>query len=296
LPISVELRHLRYFLALADELHFGRTAQQLHIAQPALSQQIQKLEREIGTELFLRNRREVRLSPAGAALRPHAERAIREAGTGAEAARRAAAGEIGQLTVGFIETAASSLVPQAVRRFQAERPDVGLTLRELSVGAQVEGLQAGWLDIAIMRPPIEGQGLALEQIADEGLVAAVPSAHELAGRSRVGAAAVAREPLIALSREVVPGLYDQVLGLRQEQGGGPIAQEATSIQAVLGLVAAGLGIAIMPASVRGLSREGVGFVSIRTNHRSTILAARRENDNSPLVLAFLDAARRAAGG
>ena len=292
--MTVELRHLRYFLALAGELHFGRAAQQLHIAQPALSQQIQKLEREIGTQLFVRTRREVQLSPAGAALRPHAERAIREAAAGAEAARRTAAGEIGQLTVGFIETAASSLVPQAVRRFQAERPDVGLTLRELGVSSQIEGLRAGWLDIAIMRPPIEDQGLVVEQIVDEGLVAAVPSAHDLARRSRVGAAAVAREPLIALSREVVPGLYDQVLGLRQEHGGGPIAQEATSIQAVLGLVAAGLGIAIMPASVRGLSREGVSFVAIQTDQRSTMVAARREEDSSPLVLAFLDAARMAA--
>jgi DNA-binding transcriptional LysR family regulator len=295
LPISLELRHLRYFLAVADELHFGRAAQRVHIAQPALSQQIQKLEAEVGTTLFDRNRREVRLSPAGVAFRPFAERALADASAGAEAARRAAAGEIGHLTVGFIETAASSVIPGAVRRFRTDRPDVGLTLRELGVGVQLEGLHNGRLDVAIVRPPIDSEDLSLEQIADEGLVAAVPSTHPLAGRKRVTARAVADQPLVALTREMVPGLYDQVLALRQEEGGvGAIAQEATSIQAVLGLVAAGLGVAIMPASVRSLSREGVEFVSIQSAHRSTMVAAWRRDDASPLVPAFLRAARSAA--
>lgn len=295
--ISIELRHLRYFLAVSEELHFGRAAQGLHIAQPALSQQIKKLEAEVGVELFQRSRRTVSLSPAGEALRPYAARAVDEAAAGAEAARRAAAGELGHLTIGFIETAASTVVPRAVRRFSAERPDVGLTLRELSVGTQLEQLRAGRLDVGIVRPPVDSEGLALEQIADEGLVAAVPTTHALAGRQRLSTRTVADQSLIALAREVVPGLYDQILALRQEVGGtGLIAQEATSIQAVLGLVAAGLGVAILPASVRSLSREGVEFASIRSAQRSTMLAARRQADTSPLVLAFVAAARSAADG
>jgi DNA-binding transcriptional LysR family regulator len=239
----------------------------------------------------------VKLTAAGGVLRPYAQRVVDEVTAGAEAARRAASGEIGHLTVGFIESAASTVVPLAVRRFRQERPEVGLTLRELSVGAQVDGLRSGRLDVGIMRPPIDADELTVEPIADERLVVAVGSGHRLAGRDWVAARSVADEPLVALAREVVPGLYDQVLALIREQGGsGRIAQEATSIQAVLGLVAAGLGVALLPESVRSLSRDGVAFVAIRSAARSPVLAARRADDHSPLVEAFLAAARRAADG
>ncbi|HEX2387653.1 MAG TPA: LysR family transcriptional regulator [Solirubrobacterales bacterium] len=293
--MNVELRHLRYFLAVADELHFGRAAERVHVAQPAISQQIRRLEAEIGTELFHRNRREVRLAPAGEALRDYAVRAIDEVNDGVEAARRAARGEIGNLTVGFLETAASTIVPRAVRQFRAARPDVNLTLRELGVGAQIDDLQAGRLDVGIIRPPADADDLVFERIIDEELIAAVPSGHPLAARDQITARTVVDQPLVLLSREVVPGLYDQVLAIRQEESGsGAIAQEATSIQAVLGLVSAELGISVMPASVRSLSREGVEFVAIRSAHRSALLTARRRDDDSPVVEAFLAAARAAA--
>ena len=293
--MNVELRHLRYFLAVADELHFGRAAERVHVAQPAISQQIRRLEAEIGTELFHRNRREVRLAPAGEALRGYAVRAIDEVNEGVEAARRAARGEIGNLTVGFLETAASTIVPRAVRQFRATRPDVNLTLRELGVGAQIDDLQAGRLDVGIIRPPADADDLVFERIIDEELIAAVPSGHPLAARDQITARTVVDQPLVLLSREVVPGLYDQVLAIRQEESGsGAIAQEATSIQAVLGLVSAELGISVMPASVRSLSREGVEFVAIRSAHRSALLTARRRDDDSPVVEAFLAAARAAA--
>ncbi|MGI8632288.1 MAG: LysR family transcriptional regulator, partial [Solirubrobacterales bacterium] len=135
--MSVELRHLRYFLAVADELHFGRAAERVGVAQPAISQQIQRLEAEVGAELFRRSRREVRLTPAGEVLRGYARRGLEEIEDGAERARRAAAGEIGHLRIGFIETAATAVVPLAVRRLRAERPEVQLTLRELGVDAQL---------------------------------------------------------------------------------------------------------------------------------------------------------------
>ncbi len=293
--MDVELRHLRYFLAVADELHFGRAAERVRVAQPAISQQIQRLERSIGTRLFERNRREVRLTAAGAGLRPYAQRAIDDVEGGIRAARRAAAGEIGHLTVGFLEAAASTIVPQAVRKFQAAYPDVELTLRELGVGAQVDGLESGRLDVGLLRPPFEGAGLVFEKLVEEELVAAVPSGHPLAARDSLVARTIAGEPLVLLAREVVPGLYDQVLALSQEaDGAGRIAQEATSIQAVLGLVAADLGIAVLPASVRSLSRTGVEFVAIRSRHRSPLYIARRRDDESLLVARFTAAAREAA--
>jgi len=294
--MDVELRHLRYFLAVAEELHFGRAAERVRVAQPAISQQIQRLEQAVGTRLFDRNRREVRLTPAGETLRAYAQRAVDDVELGVHAAQRAAAGEIGHLTVGFLETAASTLVPRAVRGFQAAYPDVELTLRELSVGAQLDGLRSGRLDVGFVRPPADGGEILFERLIDEELAAAVPSGHPLAGRESVVARTLAGEPLILLSREVVPGLYDQVLALSQEADatGGNIAQEATSIQAVLGLVAAGLGIAILPASVRSLSRTGVSFVSIRSRHRSPLFIARRRGDDSVLVERFIAAAHDAA--
>ncbi|HET6830665.1 MAG TPA: LysR family transcriptional regulator [Solirubrobacterales bacterium] len=293
--MDVGLRHLRYFLAVADELHFGRAAERVRVAQPAVSQQIQRLEQAIGTRLFERNRREVRLTPAGETLRVYAQRAVDDVELGIRAAQRAAAGEIGHLTVGFLETAASTIVPQAVRRFQAAHPDVELTLRELGVGAQIDGLESSRLDVGFLRPPVESGGLVFEKLIDEDLVAAVPSGHPLAGRDSVVARTIAGEPLVLLAREVVPGLYDQVLAFSQEAAGaGNIAQEATSIQAVLGLVAAGLGIAVLPASVRSLSRVGVDFVAIRSRHRSPLYIARRRGDERALVARFIAAARAAA--
>jgi DNA-binding transcriptional LysR family regulator len=293
--MDVELRHLRYFLAVADELHFGRAAERVRVAQPAVSQQIQRLEQAIGTRLFERNRREVRLTPAGETLRAYAQRAVDDVELGVRAAQRAAAGEIGHLTIGFLETAASTIVPQAVRRFQAAHPDVELTLRELGVGAQIDGLESGRLDVGFLRPPIGSAGLVFEKLVDEELVAAVPSGHPLAGRESVVARTIAGEPLVMLAREVVPSLYDQVLALNQEaEGAGNIAQEATSIQAVLGLVAAGLGLAVLPASVRSLSRAGVDFVAIRSRHRSPLFIAHRRGDDSALVVRFAAAARETA--
>jgi DNA-binding transcriptional LysR family regulator len=293
--MTVELRHLRYFLAVAEELHFSRAAERLQIAQPALSQQIRKLEVEIGVALFHRTKRLVELTAAGQAMVRPARQALAEASAAVEAAQRAARGETGHLRVGFIESAAMTFVPQAVRRFSAKHPDVGLSLSELAVDAQVEGLRSGRLDVAILRLPAQTDGLELASIADEGLVVVTPDSHPLAGRKRVSPAAIAGEPLILLARQMVPGLYDQIIALQHQHGAAWIAQEATSIQAVLGLVAAGLGISLLPASVRTLARSGVNFTALSPSPRSEMQLAWREFDRSPLTAAFVEAAQSAGG-
>jgi len=293
--MSVELRHLRYFLAVAEELHFGRAAERLQIAQPALSQQIRSLESQIGVELFHRTKRRVELSAGGKAMFQPARQTLGDAAAAIEAAQRAARGEIGHLTIGFIETAATTIMPLAVRRFRIDHPDVGLSLRELSVDAQIEGLLSGALDVGILRPPIDTPGLRLAAMADEGLVVVAPEGHWLAKRKRVGPGSLVGEPLVLLAREVVPGLYDQVIALQRGHGGAIIAQEATSIQAVLGLVAAGLGVSLLPASVRSLDRSGVAFITLAPSPRSSMLLASRETESSPLTTAFLAAAQSVAG-
>jgi DNA-binding transcriptional LysR family regulator len=290
--MNVELRHLRYFLAVADELHFGRAAAHIGIAQPALSQQIRRLENEVGTELFHRSTRQVKLSAAGEALAPYARRALEEAAAGAEAAARASRGEVGHLTVGFIETAATALIPQAVRRFRSELPDVTLTLRELGVAPQVEAIVGGRLDVGFVRPPVSSADLRIESVGEERLIAALPSSHPLSRRRRIKPDDLIDQPLVALSRETVPGLHDQVIGLLGEHGGvARITQEATSIQAVLGLVAAELGTAVLPSSASTLSRDGVAFVQIAPSPTSSMLAISSRTGHSPLVAAFVAAAR-----
>jgi DNA-binding transcriptional LysR family regulator len=293
---AVELRHLRYFLAVAEELHFSRAAERMRIAQPALSQQIRKLETAIGVPLFHRTKRVVELTAAGQAMIRPARQALAEAAGAVEAAQRAARGETGHLRIGFIESAAMTLVPEAVRRFSAAHPDVGLSLNELAVDAQVEGLLSGRLDVAILRLPAPTDGLELASIAEEGLVVVLPNSHPLAGRSRISPATLAGEPLVLLARQTVPGLYDQIIALQHEHGAAVVAQEATSIQAVLGLVAAGLGVALLPASVRSLGRSGVSFSALSPSPRSEMQLAWRESDRSPLTAAFVDAARARAHG
>lgn len=292
--VKVELRHLRYFLAVAEELHFTRAAARVGIAQPALSQQIRRLEGEIGAELFHRTRRNVELSAAGMALLPFARRALGEVSGAVEAARRAAHGEIGTLTVGFVESAAAAVVPAAVRRFRRDHPEVDLTLRELGVGIQLEALRSGALDLAILRAPVTADDLAVAPVLDEGFVVAVPDGSELARRRRIRPRDLSGEPLVLLAREVVPGLYDQIIALHEDSGlRAQIAQEASSIQAVLGLVAAGLGISLLPASVRSLDRAGVVFLTLAPSPRSSMLIAARPEDRSPLTRAFVAATRQA---
>ncbi|MCB0864898.1 MAG: LysR family transcriptional regulator [Solirubrobacterales bacterium] len=287
-----ELRHLRYFVAVAEELHFGRAAERVGVAQPALSQQVRRLEAMIGAELFARNTRAVALTPSGAALLPYARRALAEAEQGADAAARAARGEIGHLTVGFIETAAVSLIPAAVRGFRSEHPDVGLSLRELSVDAQIKGLRGRVIDLGVVRAPVDAGDLEVIALADDRLLAAIPSSHALAEANSISIRELSDEPLVALSRDVVPGLHDQVISLFSEHGrSARITQEATSVQAVMGLVAAGLGIAVLPSSVRSISREGIAFVDLRPSQVSLILAVHGRDESSPLVQAFIKAAR-----
>lgn len=293
--MDIELRHFRYFLALAEELHFGRAASRLGIAQPALSQGIKRLESALGAELFVRTKRQVALSEAGVAMVEPAGRALAEADAAVETARRAARGEIGQLAVGFLETAAGTILPGSVRSFRSAHPNVHLSLRELPVGAQLDGLRNGQLDVAIVRPPIDAQHLQVLEVLEEGLVVAVPSDHPLCSRSHLGPCDLNGESLVLLSKEVVPGLHEQIVGLGSLRDAASVAQTASSIQAVLGLVAGGLGVSLLPSSVRSLDRRGVVLIDLSPSPRTAMLIARRSNDRSALTAAFIAEALAASG-
>jgi DNA-binding transcriptional LysR family regulator len=288
--MEIELRHLRYFSAVAEELHFGRAAERLHIAQPSLSQQIRKLERAIGAELFDRSARSISLTPAGSALFEHTHRIFAEVDSAVTASRDAAKGTIGRLSVGFVEAAAISIVPAATRKFGISHPRVTLELRELAVPAQVEQLARGTLDIGFLRTGHGSDDLVVERTIEERFVAALPSNHPLAGRRKIAPSKVVDEPLVMVDRRVLPGLYDETIALIRDHGGHlNISQQATSILAILGLVSAGLGIALLPASVEGLAFTEVSYVPLDPSPNTTILAVRHRDNDSPQIAPFLAA-------
>ncbi len=286
--MDIELRHLRYFSAVAEEMHFGRAAERLHIAQPSLSQQIRKLETIVGTRLFDRSSRTISLTPAGAALFEHAGRIFAEVESGLTATRDAASGTVGRLSVGFVEAAAISIVPAATRTFRSSHPRVTLELRELPVAAQVEQLARGTLDLGFLRTGHGADDLVVEHVIEERFVAALPSSNPLAKRTSIAPSMVVNEPLVIGDRRVLPGLYDETIALiREHDGHLNVAQQATSVLAILGLVSAGLGAALLPASVGALAFTDVSYVPLEPSPTTTILAVRHEQNDSLQIEPFL---------
>ncbi len=288
--MELELRHLRYFSILAEEMHFGRAAERLHIAQPSLSQQIRKLEGILEVELFDRSGRNITLTPAGKALYEHAARTFEAVEVAVTATVDADRGVTGRLAVGFVETAAISLVPAAVRQFRLTHPRVDLELRELSVPAQIEQLIHGTLDLGFIRTEPGSDELVVEARIREHLVVALPGDHPLSKRPGLAPWQVASEPLIVIDRRLLPGLHDETVTLIRENGGSMnVAQQTTSILSTLGLVSAGLGIAILPAVTEGLAFEGINYVPLRPSPQTEILAVRHRRNDSPQISHFLEA-------
>ena len=284
----VELRQMRYFVAVAEELHFGRAAERVGIAQPPLSQQIQRLEAELGVQLFIRNRRRVQLSEPGRVFLDEARAALRQAERAVDAVQRAARGEAGRLRVGFVGSATFAVMPPILRRFREHFPAVDLTLSELSTTQQVEALREQRIDIGFVRPPLVADDLALEIIAREPLVAVVPSDHRLAGGGTIRLADLAGEPFVLFPHSFGPGLHAQIVGVCQRAGFNPrIVQEAVALPTIVSLVSVGIGVSLLPASIQHLPWAGVSYHPLAGDSPQAELAlAWRLDDESPVVRAF----------
>ena len=291
--IPIELRPLRYFVAVAEEMHFGRAAARLHMTQPPLSQTIQALESQLGTPLFSRNRRSVALTAAGRALLPEAQRLLIQAESLPALVQRAAAGESGQLRLAFVSSADYSVLPVALREFRSAYPAVQIDLREATSDVQLEELAAGNIDLGILIPPVPDK---LKTILDyfpvltEPLVLALPADSKLATATRkVSLKSCAGLPLIIFPRRLAPALHDQILGCFREAGLTPsIEQEAIQMQTIVGLVAAGLGIALVPQSVSNLKRPGVEYRALKeASPLVEIGLAWRRDNTSPVLQSFL---------
>lgn len=294
----MELRHLRYFVAVAEELHFGRAAEKLHMAQPPLSQQIRKLEDELGVQLFQRTRRHVQLTEAGQVFLQGARQTLAQAEQAIAAARRAGRGETGSLIVGFVGSASYEILPAIMRRFHAQFPDIELILRELTTAQQIRALHEERIQVGILRPPVASAGLAIETFLKEPLMVALPASHALAGQPRIALNLLAAEHFIIFPRRLGAGLYQRIVDLCQQAGFSPrIAQEAIQMQTILGLVATGVGIALIPASARNLRRDGVLYSEIEAGNPFVEMAvAWRKDAISPALQAFLDTMRGEEAG
>jgi DNA-binding transcriptional LysR family regulator len=290
---SVKLSYLRYFVALAEERHFSRAAMRLGIAQPALSQQIRRLEQLVGHQLVRRKPR-VELTEAGAVLLRVARRTLEQVEEGIEATRRAARGETGSLTVGFPASVLLTQLASAVQAYRQRYPEVELKLRELSTAAQLEALRAGTVDVGFLREPRKvDESLVAEPILEEPFVIALPSDHPHCTRRSVKLKALAEEPFVLFPREVAPGLYDRVISMCQATGFTPrVVQEALEWLTIVALVDTGLGISIVPGSFEKLRWGGVMYRRISSPRTSTsICLGMRREAVAPPARRFVDVVR-----
>ncbi|MEV4607864.1 LysR family transcriptional regulator [Neorhizobium sp. LMR1-1-1.1] len=258
----MELRHLRYFVAVAEELNFTRAAAKLGIGQPPLSQQIRDLETEIGSQLFHRVAHGAELTAAGVAFLAEARISLAAADHAKLAAQRAARGETGRLTLGFTASATfNPAVTTIIRQFRARWSEVALSLIEMNSNWLMEKLNRGELDVAFIRPGLEDpKDVRLKRMADEQMLVALPVGHPLAAQSRVKLASLAGEPFIIFPRNMGLSLYTDILQACKEAGFElTVTQEAPQIPSVVNLVAAGLGVSIVPKSLAKIEIDGVVF-------------------------------------
>jgi DNA-binding transcriptional LysR family regulator len=293
LPGVPELRHLRYFVAVAEELNFSRAATRLHMAQPPLSVAIRQLERELGAELFVRTSREVRLTEAGRALLDGARRTLAEADRAVEAAKRAGTGELGRLRVAFSWSARFETLPALGRAFRAGHPDVELLSQEMWNAQMIPALRSGTIDVAVSLVPELAAEVASEMIRQEHAVALLGADHPLGTENSVALGSLADMTFVLFPRELAPRLHDALVGICRRAGFEPtIASESFHTGWDLNLLGTAPQVALVPASVANELPDGTRAVPL--SEPSDLLETRlvwRSDDPSPALEAFRASAR-----
>ena len=291
----MELRHLRYFVAVAEERHFGRAAERLHIAQPPLSQQIRRLETELGEALLYRTTRRVELSPAGEVLLARAREILAAADSAVDDAQRAARGEYGRLAIGFTGSCTYAMLPALAAAMREELPGVVLDLHgELLTPAQVARLIDGTLDLGLLRPPVHERDLSTEVLHSEPLVAVLPETHPLASHGAVPLEQLEDERFVTYPSHFRSVVHDAVEDACAAHGFRPVtAHEVGETATLVSFVAAGLGVSLVPASVRKMTVEGAVYRPlVHDATRVELAAAWRRDDQRPVLVRALDVIRR----
>lgn len=288
----IELRHLHYFIAVAEELHFSRAAKRLHISQPPLSQQIRGLEDELGVKLFERTKRQVQLTEAGKVFLERCYGVLAQLEQAVEMTQQIGRGEVGRLAIAFVGSATYTVLPDILSVFREQFPAVELQLLELTTSEQIHALHHKQVDVGIVRSAIVEPGLSVECVLLESLVLALPQTHPLSAQTQVSLCALADESFILFPAKMGPIFYDQIINICQQAGFRPkVAQEAVQMQTIIGLVAAGLGIALVPASLQNFHRSGVIYKPLQEQTpKSGLYLAWRQHDSSPVIKAFLSLA------
>lgn len=294
----IDIRQLRYFQAVAEELHFGRAAARLAIAQPALSRQIQALEQELGTPLLRRTQRRVELLPAGALLLERSRAIQQELARTLADVRRTGTGELGKLSLGFIHSSTYGLLPSVIRRFRQLYPGIELELHELPITAQHAGLLRGTIDLGLLRIQPAPPELEVVPVLPDPFVLALPVKHPLAGRTRVRLKEVAGEPFVMFSKQEAPLLHDRVQAMCEHAGFQPnVVQRATQLHTMVGLVGGGLGIAVVPASARNLHPRQVRFVQLADKAEPVHIALGwRRGHETPAIQSFRKVTQEVVAG
>jgi DNA-binding transcriptional LysR family regulator len=284
----IEIRQLRYFQAVAEELHFGRAAARVAIAQPALSRQIQQLEQEVGTPLFRRTQRQVELLPAGALLLERTRTILHELERAALDARRTGSGELGRLSVGFIHSSTYGLLPSIIGRFRELYPAIELELHEMPITVQHAALLRGAIDVGLLRVQRAPTELEVVPVMEDPLILALPAMHPLAGRKTLRLKSVADYPFVMFGKGDSALFHDRIQRLFQQAGVQPnVVQHATQIHTVVGLVGAGLGVAVVPETARNLHPQQVRFVRLADAAEPLQVAlAWRRGHETPAIRSF----------
>jgi DNA-binding transcriptional LysR family regulator len=290
---EIELRHLRYFLAVAETLHFSKAAAQLGMAQPPLSQQIRDLERMLGYRLFERTTRGVRLTKVGQYFRERARNTLAKMQDDVEMARRLGSGQEGILRVGFSGSAMLTTLPKAIERYRRLYPRVELRLRELVTAEQMPWLLDGTLDLGFLRDGERGDGLSIEPILREPFIAVLPARHKLAKKTTITPADLRDEPFVLFPRRMGPLAFDRTLACCEAAGFRPnVVQEAPQWTTTLRLVAAGSGISLAPACVASLPMPGVVYKKLRSRSWTSIDIGSKPALDNPAAKAFLSIVRK----
>ena len=294
----MDLKRVRYFMAVAEQLHFGRAAERMHVVQPAISQQIKRLEEELGVELFLRSGNEVRLTEAGRQMLPECVRLLNQADEVVRVAKAAAAGTRGKIRFGFVDNSVFSLLPPLIREFRHRFPDVDLVLETMIRAQQSEGLLDHRLDVALMPGPTPQGDFESEIFVSAPLIVALPAKHRLAAAQSVSLEALANEPFVLFPATMRSRLLEIVLSACANASFTPrVVQEATQIHTLVALVDAGLGITLLPAWAATKGSDQIIFREIASpSPRYDLMFVWNREKNNSLVQGFLDVAREIAPG
>ena len=289
----MEIRHLRYFVAVAEHLHFGRAARELNISQPPLSQQIRALEEELGAQLLWRNRRRVELTEAGRVFLQETKLILEQTSHAVRAVQRTSRGEVGRLVIGFVMSATCSILPDILQAFRKRYPEVELVLQESTTGSGVKALKEKKIHLCFLRLPVSDEALVSETLLTEELVLAIPKDHRLAEKTSVSLRLLAGEGFIMFPRSHGSGFHDLIVSLCHQAGFSPkVVQEAAQMHTILSLVAAGIGVALVPESVQPLLREGVRYKPLHEHTPETGIAlAWLRGANSPIMDHFIEQAK-----